>query len=155
MRFETKLRSGVILATVLMVDGLVHLYWATGSTWPAANAKTLSHAVLNADVSFGPWVVIPLALLLFTATIIVLAKIRFLGKFNNLIPDRLLKSGLLLLSTGLFLRSLAGIVWVFGIGADPKTIFYWLNLFGYTPICIGLFIASMLVFSLSNEKQAS
>lgn len=155
MKSETKLRSGVILATVLMVDGLVHLYWATGSTWPAVDVKTLSHAVLNADVSFGPLVVIPLAFLLFIATIIVLAKIRFLGKFNNLIPDRLLKFGLMVLSTGLFLRSLVGIIWVFGIGADPKTIFFWLNLFGYTPICIGLFIVSMLVFSLSNENQAS
>ena len=55
------------VAAVLAIDGMLHLYWATGSTWPARDARSLSYAVLGAEVPFTPPILLPLATLLFVA----------------------------------------------------------------------------------------
>ncbi|MEU6238959.1 hypothetical protein ABZ885_38965, partial [Kitasatospora sp. NPDC047058] len=66
--------AALVVATVLAADGLLHVYWATGSTWPAADAPSLSRAVLNAEVPFTPRVVLPLAAVLFSGAAVVLAR---------------------------------------------------------------------------------
>jgi uncharacterized protein DUF3995 len=103
----------------------VHIYWATGATWPAADDRSLSRAVLGTEVSFAPQVVLPLA-----ALHLVLA-------FAVLRSDRsgLARLVMLGLVTGLAARSAVGVVWFFG---DSSTAFYWLNLFCYTPACLAL-----------------
>lgn len=143
MKEGTKVRAGKLLAAGLALDGLIHVYWATGNIWPAPDVKSLSMAVLNMEVSFGPLVVGPLACILFCGALIALARVRQLGKLGQLIPDLLLQLGILAISAGLLLRSVAGLVWVLGIGADIDTTFYWLNLLIYTPLCLILFTAAV------------
>ena len=144
MNERTKQGAGILVAAVLAADGLTHLYWATGSTWPAPNPETLSLAVLNVNVSFGPQVTVPLACLLFSGALTVLARVNRLGKLGQLIPDSLLQLGTLVVAAGLLLRGVAGIGWVLGLGADPGTPFYKLNLIVYTPVCLVLFAAAVV-----------
>lgn len=47
-------RAAALVASVLTVDAVLHLYWTTGATWPAADDKSLSHAVLGTEVPFTP-----------------------------------------------------------------------------------------------------
>lgn len=49
------------------------------------------------------------------------------------------------MATGLTLRSLAGIGWALGIGSARDTAFYWLNLTLYTPACLAMLVATVLV----------
>lgn len=69
-------RAAALVAAVLTTDALLHLYWTTGATWPAADDKSLSHAVLGTDVPFTPTVLLPLVALLLTAAAFVLARSR-------------------------------------------------------------------------------
>ncbi|WP_369259384.1 DUF3995 domain-containing protein [Streptomyces sp. R35] len=135
MSDRTATRAAVLLASVLTADALFHLYWATGSTWPAADEKSLSYAVLGTEAPFTPPVVLPLAALLLTASGIVVAQSRR--------PHRLLRLGTLAVAAGLSLRTLAGVYWLFA--QDTGTAFYWLNLGLYTPLCAVLCTAALRV----------
>ncbi|MCX4667165.1 DUF3995 domain-containing protein [Streptomyces sp. NBC_01381] len=120
--------AATLIAAVLTTDALLHLYWATGQTWPAASEQSLSYAVLGADVPFTPPILIPLATLLLTASALVLAGSR---------------PGTLAVAAGLSLRTLAGVYWLFAKETD--TAFYWLNLGLYTPLCAILCAAAVRV----------
>jgi hypothetical protein len=135
MSDRTATRAAALLASVLTTDALFHLYWATGSTWPAADEKSLSYAVLGTEAPFTPPVVLPLAALLLTASGIVLAQSRR--------PHRLLRLGTLAVAAGLSLRTLAGLYWLFA--QDTGTAFYRLNLGLYTPLCAVLCAAALKV----------
>ena len=107
---------------------LCHVWWATGATWPAPDVRALSHAVLNLEAPFTPQVVLPLAAL-------------HLGLAAAVLTAR--RSGVArlvvrVLVVGLACRAALGVGWAFGIGADPGTAFYWLNLLAYTPACVAL-----------------
>ncbi|MDG4863754.1 DUF3995 domain-containing protein [Streptomyces sp. T-3] len=132
---RTVRRAAALIATVLTADAALHLFWATGSTWPAADEKSLSYAVLGLDAPFTPPVLIPLALLLLTASGLVLARARR--------RTRVLQLGVLAVASGLSVRALAGLVWLVTKGAD--TAFYWLNLVLYTPLCLTLAAAALRV----------
>ena len=41
--------AGILIAVVLAVDCLLHVYWATGRIWPAQDQLTLCQAVLNSN----------------------------------------------------------------------------------------------------------
>jgi hypothetical protein len=103
----------------------VHIYWATGATWPASDERSLSQGVLGMEVSFAPAVVLPLAALHLLLAFAVLRSDR-----SRL--ARLVVAGLI---AGLAARAAIGLIWVFG---DSSTAFYWLNLCFYTPACFGL-----------------
>ncbi|MEU5950800.1 DUF3995 domain-containing protein [Streptomyces sp. NPDC047525] len=135
MSDRTAQRAAAAIASVLTVDALFHLSWATGSTWPADDAESLSYAVLGTDAPFTPPVVLPLAVLLLTAGGIVVAQSRR--------PHRLLRLGTLAVAGGLCLRTLAGIYWLFA--QDTGSAFYWLNLGLYTPLCALLCAAALRV----------
>ena len=62
-------RAGMLVACVLAIDGLAHLYWSMGLTWPAPDARALSLAVLGFQVPFTPGVLLPLVAVLFTAAL--------------------------------------------------------------------------------------
>lgn len=128
-------RAATALAGVLGFDALLHLYWATGSTWPANNEKALSYAVLGVEAPFSPPVVLPLATLLLCASGIVLAGARR--------RHRLLRLGTLAVAAGLSLRAVAGVYWL--ITKDTGSAFYWLNLVLYTPLCVLLGAAALRV----------
>jgi 4,5:9,10-diseco-3-hydroxy-5,9,17-trioxoandrosta-1(10),2-diene-4-oate hydrolase len=134
--------AAAVVAAVLALDGLCHLYWATGAVWPAGDAQSLSRAVLGFEASFGPAVVLPLAIVLFGAALTVLGRAR-LGRGSRF--GVLLHTGTLVLGGALTMRALAGVVWSLGIGVEVGAPFYWLNLFIYTPVCIGLAAATGVV----------
>jgi pimeloyl-ACP methyl ester carboxylesterase len=104
----------------------LHVYWATGATWPAVDQRSLSLAVLNGEVSFAPQVVLPLAALHLLVAGVVLAAGR----------SRLARLVVGLLGLAVAGRAALGVVWCFGVGAATNTAFYWLNLLVYTPACV-------------------
>ncbi|MEZ0092024.1 DUF3995 domain-containing protein [Streptacidiphilus sp. EB129] len=128
MRNRTK---ALTVATVLTVDAAIHLYWTTGAIWPATSLDALSHAVLNAEVNWTPPVLLPIVGMLLTGSALLLARAQGRG-------GRAAALGSLAVGIGLSLRGAAGLVWITGLGSDPQTPFYWLNLFAYTPVCLAL-----------------
>lgn len=117
--------SRKIAAGAHVLLAAVHIYWATGATWPAADERSLSRAVLGMEVSFAPQVVLPLAALHVLLAVAVL-------RSDRSALARLVVCGL---ATGLAARTALGLVWAFG---DAGTAFYWLNLLVYTPACLAL-----------------
>ncbi|MFE6127434.1 DUF3995 domain-containing protein [Streptomyces sp. NPDC056437] len=138
-------RAAVLVASVLTVDALFHLYWATGETWPAAGEGSLSRAVLGTDVPFTPPVLLPLVALLLTAAALVVAHSRRPG-------HPLLRLGTLAVAAGLSLRALAGIYWLFA--KETGTAFHWLNLVLYTPLCALLAWAALRVAWCKDAARA-
>lgn len=128
------------VAAVHGVLALVHVYWATGATWPAGDQRSLSEAVLGQEVSFAPEVVLPLAALHLVLGAAVLAS----GRYR---VAKLVLGGLVV---GLAVRAVAGLVWVLGIGADSGTAFYWLNLVVYTPACLVLLVVNLRLLSVGR-----
>jgi hypothetical protein len=124
--------SRKVSASAHILLAAVHVYWATGATWPARDEHSLSLTVLNAQVSFGPRVVLPLAALhlLLAGAILTSARWR---------PSRLVVVGV---GAGLLVRAAVGLVWVTG-AVHTSTAFYWLNLFLYTPLCVALCVADL------------
>ncbi|WP_407837826.1 DUF3995 domain-containing protein [Streptomyces sp. DSM 116496] len=135
MKDSTRRRTGRALAALLAADGLVHLYWATGLTWPAPDERTLSLAVLGSEVSFGPPVVLPLAALTLTGAAAVLAHAEGRGGGPVLRAARLVTAAV---AAGLAVRGLAGLGWAAGLLDSPADgPFRILNLALYTPACLG------------------
>ena len=126
--------AAITVAAVLSADALLHVYWATGRTWPAPDAAQLSQLVLNADVPFTPPVVLPLATALLGAATAVLAQG---GVVRVPVPPVLPRWGTRAVAAGMLVRGLAGLVWATGVGVDLHSRFYLLNLALYTPLCLG------------------
>lgn len=134
MTDTTRRRTGRALAALLAADGLIHLYWATGATWPAPDERTLSLAVLGTEVSFGPPVVLPLAALALTGAAAVLAHTEGRGSRPTRLAARLITAAV---AAGLTVRGLAGLGWAAGLlDSPPDSPFHTLNLALYTPACL-------------------
>lgn len=130
MRETSRRRAGIAVGALLAADGLAHLYWATGQTWPAASERALSLAVLGTEVSFAPPVVLPLAALTLTGAGAVLAHAH--GRGGR--PTRLVTAAV---AAGLTVRGVAGLGWATGLLDSPAGPFRLLNLVLYTPACLG------------------
>ncbi|HEX7737379.1 MAG TPA: DUF3995 domain-containing protein [Ktedonobacteraceae bacterium] len=145
MNEQMKEIAGILVAVVLIIDGLFHAYWATGQTWPARDRYTLAQVVLNVSNgrSFRPSVLLPLVVLLFGGALVALARVHRLGLPGQLIPGQLLQLGILAIAAGLLLRGLAGIVWILWRASAKSRLFYQLNLVFYTPVCFILFVAAV------------
>lgn len=138
--------AAVGAATILGVDALLHVYWLTGRTWPARDTRTLSRAMLNADVPFTPRVLVPLILILTAGAVALLAKGEMFGSWlPGWLPGWIPTVGALAVAAGTLVRGCAGIVWALGIGADRHSDFYRLNLVAYTPLCAALTAAATVV----------
>jgi hypothetical protein len=139
--------AGIVVAVVLALDGFIHTYWATGQIWPAHNKLSLVQAVLNTSKmrAWRPAILVPLAGLLFGGALLVLARVHRLGMLGQLIPDPLLQAGILAVAAGLLLRGVAGVGWALGLAASKSKRFYQLNLLLYTPVCLVLFLAAVVV----------
>jgi hypothetical protein len=145
MKLPARKRAGIVVAAVLGVDCVMHIFWATtGSPWPATSGKSLSRGLLNADSAFRPGVLFPLAAILLVATLMVLMRAGVLRRFAA-VPAWLPQ--LVTIGTGaaVLVRAIAGVVWIAGIDASTATPFYWLNLALYTPACLVMFAASVVV----------
>ncbi|HET7300480.1 MAG TPA: DUF3995 domain-containing protein, partial [Oleiagrimonas sp.] len=142
-------RAGVFVAGVLGIDGILHAYWTTGARWPASDSQTLSRLVLGAEnVPFTPPVVGPLAALLLTGSVMALARSGNLGRLGDAVPRRLLQLGMCAITAGVLARSLLGIVFI--ATRDTGSAFYWLNLLVYTPLCLAMLAASLLILKPSQ-----
>ena len=139
--------AGITIAVALAFDGCLHAYWATGQIWPAPNKLSLVQAVLNTSKmrAWRPVILVPLAGLLFSGALLVLARVHRLGLLGPLIPAPLLQAGILAVATGLLLRGVAGVGWALGLAASTSQRFYQLNLLLYTPVCLVLFLAAVVV----------
>ncbi|MFD7908563.1 DUF3995 domain-containing protein [Kitasatospora sp. NPDC059747] len=115
---------------------LVHLYWASGRTWPVHGTVRLSQLVLNTRVPFTPQGLIPLAGMLFSGAALVLVRGGRLPALGRRLPAVLPRWGSRAVAAGLLARGAVGLVWVTGAWADPADTFYWLNLLLYTPLCL-------------------
>jgi hypothetical protein len=145
-------QRGATVAGVLAADATLHLFWATGATWPAHDVPSLSRGLLGAEVSFAPPLLISLAtVLLSAATMVVLRST--LGRRHRL--GGLLQLATIGLTVGLLARAIAGVVWALGIGADADTTFYWLNLLVYTPLCVALGFLAATVARDGTRRGAS
>ncbi|MCX4986110.1 DUF3995 domain-containing protein [Streptomyces sp. NBC_00572] len=123
--------GGRAVAALLAVLALVHLYWATGLTWPAADERALSLAVLGSVVSFGPAVVLPLAALEGFAAFAVALRAHEGGRRRGI--PRLVTAAV---AVGMLLRGAVGLVWIV-VGRDGSgAAFPWLNALVYTPLCL-------------------
>ncbi|TCC34211.1 DUF3995 domain-containing protein [Kribbella speibonae] len=124
--------SRKVSASAHVLLAAVHVYWATGAIWPAADERSLSLTVLNMQVSFGPAVVLPLAALhlLLAGALLTSARWKL---------SRLVVAGLV---AGLAARAAVGLVWITGT-VHTGTAFYWLNLLLYTPLCVALCVADL------------
>ncbi|HZX08580.1 alpha/beta fold hydrolase, partial [Kribbella sp.] len=118
------------VAGVLVLLAVIHVYWATGATWPASDERSLSRAVLGIQLSFAPQVVLPLAALHLVLGYAVL-------RSDRSAVCRLVVAGV---AAGLAARAALGVAWAF---TDGGTAFYWLNLLLYTPVCIALCVADL------------
>ncbi len=147
MNEQIKVVSGILVAVVLVADGLMHAYWATGGLWPARDRLSLVQAILNTNNvrTFRPPILIFLVCLLFCGVLLVLAQVHLLGTFGQLLPASLLQLGTLAIAAGLLLRGLACIVWALGLATAKSKQFYQLNLLVYTPLCFVLFVATIAV----------
>ena len=131
-----------MVAVVLGLDALIHLYWLTGRRWPATDTRTLSRAVLNADVPFTPRVLLPLVVILAGGACTVLGRAGLLGAVDGWLPPWIWTVGTLAVAGGAALRGAAGVGWALGIGASRDSLFYRLNLLAYTPLCFLLCAAA-------------
>ncbi|WP_214325718.1 DUF3995 domain-containing protein [Nonomuraea sediminis] len=155
MRDRTRVRAGMAVAAVLAADAAVHVYWMTGSTWPAQDPESLSLAVLNVVFPFTPRVLlVPLTAAVCASALMAVAVGRPAWPARR-IPARVRRLGGLLVATGILIRGLAGLVWAFGIGASPSTPFYWLNLLAYTPACLALFTAAVIATRTTTPAVAT
>lgn len=144
MNDRTRTRAATVVAAVLAGDAMVHVYWMTGSTWPARDATSLSQAVLNVTVPFTPvGLLVPFTLLVTGATLLLAATGR-LPRLADRLPGAVTRLGARALVAGLFARSAAGLVWASGLGTSPHAPFFWLNLLVYTPACLALFAAAVV-----------
>ncbi|MFC8537106.1 DUF3995 domain-containing protein [Streptomyces sp. NPDC057249] len=138
--------AALAVAGVLTADALLHVFWSTGSTWPAGDARTLSYAVLGIDAPFTPPVVLPLAAALSGGAAVVIGRAR-LGRAHRL--GRLLQTGTLAVACGTALRGIAGLGWAVGLrtGLDAASgdTFQLLNRVLYTPLCLLLAAAALRV----------
>jgi hypothetical protein len=130
-----------IVAGVHVTLAVLHIYWATGATWPAGDEQSLSIAVLGMNVSFRPAVVLPLAALHLLLAGAVLTSGRW--KLSKLVVAGL--------AAGLAVRAGAGLVWITG-AVDSSTTFYWLNLLLYTPLCITLCAADIKLLGMRSFR---
>ncbi|WP_406095839.1 DUF3995 domain-containing protein [Streptomyces sp. NBC_01013] len=142
----TRRAAAIAVAGVLTADGLLHVLWSTGSTWPAEDAASLSYAVLGIDAPFTPPVVLPLAAALFGGAALVNARAR-LGRAHRL--GGLLQAGTLAVACGTALRGVAGLGWAMGLrtglDAGAGSSFHLLNRSLYTPLCLLLAAAALRV----------
>ncbi len=147
MNEQLKDLAGILIALVLAGDSLLHVYWAKGHIWPAPDQLSLSQAVLNSNKTrlFKPVILVPLACLLFLGALTVLARIHRLGMLGQLIPDLFLQLGIWVIAAGFLLLGLVGIVRAFGLLEAKSKLFYKLNLMVYTPLCLVLFAAAVVV----------
>ncbi|MEU9005584.1 DUF3995 domain-containing protein [Streptomyces sp. NPDC059982] len=143
MAVLTTRRAGRALAAVLAADALAHLYWATGATWPAPDARALSLGLLGAEVPFTPPVVLPLAAALSVASLAVAARAEGRGgRAAALVTGAV--------AAGLGVRALAGAGWALGLDAGVEAAgpaFHRLNLLLYTPLCLASGWAALRVLA--------
>lgn len=156
MKLPAKERAGIVVAGVLGADCVLHLFWAsTGNSWPATTEKSLSRGLLNADFAFTPGVLFPLAATLFMAALMVLTRAGLLRPFAARLPAWLPQLGTVVTGAAVLIRAIAGVVWIAGIGSSAAMPFYWLNLFLYTPACMVMSVACVVVLRSPAHRVGS
>ena len=126
-----------------------------GRHWPARDARSLAHAVLNADDPqvVRPGVLGPLAVLLFLGAVTAQARVHRLGRLGQRIPNAVLQAGILVIAASLLARGVAGLWWA--VAGDTNTTFSRLNRLLYTPACLALCAAAVAAARAERSHCAS
>ncbi|WP_274649355.1 DUF3995 domain-containing protein [Paenibacillus humicola] len=140
--------AGILIAAVLVLDGLLHVYWATGCIWPASDRLALSQAVLNSNKTrlFKPATLVPLACMLFLGALAVLVRLHLIEMPGAYLPSWLLELAVLAITAGFLMLGLAGIIRALGLVKSKSRLYYRLNLIVYMPACLLLFAAAIAAF---------
>ncbi|MPZ83478.1 MAG: alpha/beta fold hydrolase [Actinophytocola sp.] len=147
---STERGLGIAFAAVLLVDACFHLCWSTGAGWPAADEYSLSLAVLGFGVDFRPGTLIPLALLLGAGAGVVLAR-ALLGRRHRF--GALWQAGAAVVTAGVLLRGLLGLVWAVPATGHVPGAFYWTNVLVYTPLCLALAAAGLRLLRPAERRR--
>lgn len=146
--------AGAVVASVLTVDGGLHTFWAvSGSPWPAHNHHALSAALLDLQAPFTPPVLVPLAVLLFGGAALVAARAGLLGAPGRRLPGWLPYLATLAVTGGTAVRAAAGFGWL--VTADPASTFFRLNLVAFTPLCLLLAAAGLVLLRRERPDPAA
>lgn len=140
-----------VVTGVLAADSAFHVYWATGATWPAADDRALSLAVMGFEVPFTTRILVPLAVVLaLAATAVHIRHSRgragFVGGLTHLVT--------LGVAAGTAAQVPLRLAWALGLGSDTATPFYWLNLFVYLPLCVALAYGAYRVATDGLSRKA-
>jgi 4,5:9,10-diseco-3-hydroxy-5,9,17-trioxoandrosta-1(10),2-diene-4-oate hydrolase len=135
---STQKRSGGLLAAVLGIDALLHLYLATGLRWPAADTRHLSIALLGMQIPFNAGLLLGLAAMLIAASVLV----QLARRIRHGPLSRLANLATAAVTAGVLTRGLLGVLWVLPLGFESPS-FHWLNLLLYTPICLAASVSGL------------
>jgi 4,5:9,10-diseco-3-hydroxy-5,9,17-trioxoandrosta-1(10),2-diene-4-oate hydrolase len=127
-------REAGALSAALLIYAVALVYWSSGLTWPANDTYDLSRALLGMGVDFQPSILLPLAGLVIVAAISVQARVR-LGRRHRLYW--LWQTGTFVLTIGLLLRGILGLLWAVPALGHTAPPFFTLNVI-YTLIALGL-----------------
>lgn len=146
MTLDQKQQAGAVAAVVLAGDGVCHLFWATGRTWPAATRAGLARGLLNVNGEMPPGALLFLSLVLLATAVLLLGRAGLLRPLADRMPARLMRSVAVVVTAAAAVRGIAGLIWISGVGDEVGSPFYWLNLALYTPAC-GLLLTAGIVLT--------
>lgn len=145
---RTGARAGTVAAVVLGGISALHVAWAFGSTFPAADAQSLARTVVGGNTFPSPGASAMVAGLLGIASGLVAARAHPATSFGRSLPPVVTRLGMLGVAVVLGVRGAGGITFsALGIPQTTST-FRVLDVVLYSPLCLGLAKAIMRM-----EKQ--
>jgi len=133
--------AGLYISLVMFLIALIHVYWAFGGRWPGTNEKDLVEKVVGRGESFPPAAITCFVTLVFLAmAVIPLLKS---GLVDTAIPAHLVDKTSLFFAVIFFLRGIGGYLPIFE--KTSAEIFVYYNRRIYSPLCISLGIAELIL----------
>ncbi len=133
--------AGTGAAAALAGIGALHLAWGLGSTFPAADARSLARAVVGGDRFPSPGQCVGVAVLLGAASVLIASRARPESFVGRVIPLPVAVLGSTVVASVLAVRGFGGLV--MGVVGFPETTpsFRTLDLIAYSPLCVALAVA--------------
>jgi Protein of unknown function (DUF3995) len=131
---------GVFLATIFLLLGLIHVYWAFGGK--GASESVLPSVDGKLALNPSPFLTILVALALFTAMFVILGQSGFLGTF---IPSQFFYWGTVVISVMFLLRAIGEFRLVGFFKKINDTNFAYWDTYLFSPLCLLIAIMAFLI----------